>query len=405
MHSFIMEVVNMNNTYFIIEGVKYIITYDNNQFTIKKMENNSLYELNDVEKERINRLISHKTGYIYYSEKVINIVNNNFNLFLNNNQYAKEQLINLLNWLENHIPMEHRQTFYNNLSTLTLMHNFDLISSDFFVSHDSHFSQDKDIDTSIGGYNSKSNSIEIRPQGLWRLWKLAQTTDNPNEYYFRQYMQTLLHELIHMSSTKFDIENNIALSGFDKYPSQNIREQNVGLNEGYTELIAMAGVPGTEDIVSPYFIECCLISQLIQVIGIDALQESYFGNNGTELLESELCKLINNKEKAFELFRKIEVNYQLGNTCEKQNILGNIQLTMLDYLEKKIETLSVQGKSDEIDQIIYIFENMIVTPKTLQAMGRNPNNYEELTDSIIKLNEIKGKYCKQIDNNKNSISR
>ena len=48
MHSFIMEVVNMNNTYFIIEGVKYIITYDNNQFTIKKMENNSLYELNSI---------------------------------------------------------------------------------------------------------------------------------------------------------------------------------------------------------------------------------------------------------------------------------------------------------------------------------------------------------------------
>lgn len=394
----------MNNTYFIIEGIKYIITYDNNQLKIKKMENNSLYELNEVENKKINQLISHRTGYIYYSERVINIVNNNSNLFLNNNQYAKEQLINILNWLEDHIPMEHRQIFYNNLSTLTLMHNFDLISSDYFETHDSHFSQNKDIDISMGGYNSKSNSIEIRPQGLWHLWKVAQVTDNPNEYYFRQYMQTLLHELIHMSSTKFDKENNIALSGFDRYPSQDISEQNVGLNEGYTELIAMAGVPGTEDIVSPYFIECVLINQLIQVIGIDALQESYFGNKGTKLLESELCKLINDKEKAFELFRNIEVNYQLGNTSGKQNILGNIQLTMLDYLEKKLEILSVQGKDDEINEIIYIFENMIVTPRTLQAMGRDANNYERVTDSIIKLDEIKGKYGKQLENN-NNISK
>lgn len=393
----------MNNTYFIIDDIKYIIAYDNNQLKIKKMENNLLYELTETEKGEINRLISHKTGYIYYSEKVINIVNNNPNLFLNNDQHAKEQLINLLNWLEDHIPIEHRQTFYDNLSTLTLMHNFNLISSDYFVSHDSHFSQSNNLDISIGGYNSKTNNIEISPQGLWHLWKVAQTTDNPNEYYFRQYMQTLLHELIHMSSTKFDKEGGIALSGFDKYPSQDIKEQNVGLNEGYTELIAMAGVPGTEDIVSPYFIECALINQLIQIISIDSLQESYFGNKGTELLESELCKLINDKEKAFELFRSIEVNYQLGNGSEKQNILGNIQLTMLDYLEKKLEILSVQGKDGEINKIIYFFENMIVTPRTLQAMGRDANNYEGVTDSIIKLDEIKGKYGKQLDNN--SISR
>lgn len=393
----------MNNTYFIIDDIKYIIAYDNNQLKIKKMENNLLYELTETEKGEINRLISHKTGYIYYSEKVINIVNNNPNLFLNNDQHAKKQLINLLNWLEDHIPIEHRQTFYDNLSTLTLMHNFNLISSDYFVSHDSHFSQSNNLDISIGGYNSKTNNIEISPQGLWHLWKVAQTTDNPNEYYFRQYMQTLLHELIHMSSTKFNKEGGIALSGFDKYPSQDIKEQNVGLNEGYTELIAMAGVPGTEDIVSPYFIECALINQLIQIIGIDALQESYFGNKGTELLESELCKLINDKEKAFELFRSIEVNYQLGNGSEKQNILGNIQLTMLDYLEKKLEILSVQGKDGEINKIIYFFENMIVTPRTLQAMGRDANIYEGVTDSIIKLDEIKGKYGKQLDNN--SISR
>ena len=169
------------------------------------------------------------------------------------------------------------------------------------------------------------------------------------------------------------------------------------------ELIARAESPGTEDIVSPYFIECSLISQLIQVIGIDALQKSYVENKGTELLESELCKLINDEEKAFELFKNIEVNYQLGNDSEKQNILGNIQLTILDYLEKKLEILLVQGKDDEINQIIYIFENMIVTPRTLHAMGIDANNYEGVTDCIIRLAEIKGKYGKQLNNN--SISR
>ena len=51
----------MNNTYFIIDDIKYIIAYDNNQLKIKKMENNLLYELTETEKGEINRLISHKT--------------------------------------------------------------------------------------------------------------------------------------------------------------------------------------------------------------------------------------------------------------------------------------------------------------------------------------------------------
>ena len=40
----------MNNTYFIIDDIKYIIAYDNNQLKIKKMENNLLYELTETEK-------------------------------------------------------------------------------------------------------------------------------------------------------------------------------------------------------------------------------------------------------------------------------------------------------------------------------------------------------------------
>lgn len=393
----------MKNTYFIVEGIKYIISYNNNQLKINKIENNLLYELNEKELEKVNQLISRKTGYIYYSEKIIDIVNNNSNLFLNNNQYAKEQIITLLNWLENHIPSEYRQSFYNNLSTLILIHNYDLINSDYFISHDSHFSQTKITDIPIGTYDTKNNIIQIRPEQLWHLWKMAQTTDNPQEYYFKQYMQTILHELVHLSSSRFDKENNITLSGFDKYPTENIKEQNCGLTEGYTELIAMAGIPSTEETISPYFIECCIINQLILIVGIDVLQESYFCSKGTDLLESKLYNLINDKEKAFALFRNIEINYQIGNTGQKQNILGNIQLTLLDYLEKKIELLSIQNKYNDINQIIHIFENIIITPQTIQLIGRNPNNYEDLTDSIIRLNQLKGKYYKQIDTNIASI--
>ena len=73
----------------------------------------------------------------------------------------------------------------------------------------------------------------------------------------------------------------------------------------------MAGVPGTIEISSGYYIEECLINQIIQLIGPQVFLKSYFGNKGTVLLEKELRKIIDNEKLAFELFRNIELNYQI----------------------------------------------------------------------------------------------
>ena len=167
----------------------------------------------------------------------------------------------------------------------------------------------------------------------------------------------------------------------------------------------MAGVPGTIELASGYYIEVRLINQMIQIIGLDAFQKSYFGNLGTLELEKEFCNLINDTAKAFELFRNIEINYQLSEPKEKQNILGKIQMSLLDYLKKKLEILYAQNDIDSINQILYIYENMIISNEVLDITGKNSKNYDGITESMIRFQEIKESYSKTNKYSNNGILR
>lgn len=93
---------------------------------------------------------------------------------------------------------------------------------------------------------------------MQELWKISQLTSNPKDFYFRQYSQTLLHELSHMASSNYDSETKTSLCGFDKFPTDNESEKNRGLTKGYTEILSMAGVPGTIEISLGYYIEASL---------------------------------------------------------------------------------------------------------------------------------------------------
>lgn len=327
----------MDNIYFIIDGIKYIIVYKDNTFEIFTERDNTLNKLTIEEENKIKNLLNSKIGDIYYSEKLVQIVNNNDKL------ERKDYLLNFLNWLENCIPQELRENFYNNLSTLKTELHLDLILPE------DEAKLSYDTGGTVGSYSVRENRIRMNEALLLSTWKTAKTTDNPADFYWKEYSEALLHELAHMASSSYNKETGVRLSGFDKFPPILLRDKNRGLTEGFTELIAMAGVPGTIELASGYYIEARLINQMIQIIGLDAFQKSYFGNLGTLELEKEFCNLINDTAKAFELFRNIEINYQLGEPKEKQNILGKIQMSLLDYLKKKLEILYAQNDIDSIN--------------------------------------------------------
>ncbi len=377
----------MNNEFFTFNGKQYAIFFDNLVVKILKKENDKFLLLSDQELKEINNVLNSKSGYQYDSEKLLEIINSNGNL--KNNNY----LCNFLQWLENLIPVDSKENFYNNLRTLKTNLNLDIDFS-------------KPIDQSnlgyqeAAGYDTKENELTMNKGSILETWRIANLTQNPTDFFWKSYSQSLLHELAHMSSSKYDSETGVALCGFDKFPPSNEDDKNRGLTEGFTEIISMAGVPGTVEMASGYYIEACLVNQLIQIIGLEAFLKSYFSNLGTVLLEKELCKIINDPTQSFQLFRSIEINFQIKDLKGKQNILGNIQSVLLDYLKKKCEMLLEKGGIDDATSMLAIYEQMMVTPEKLKMMNKNPDDYDGIIESISKFKNLKEQFNYQVSSEK-----
>jgi len=86
-------------------------------------------------------------------------------------------------------------------------------------------------------------------------------------------------------------------------------------------------------------------------------------------------------------------------------VLGNIQLTILDYFEKKLEILLQCGNLENIKEALQIYEQMLVTPDKVVIMKKNPNNYIGLNESIARFESIKQKYNDVLKNNDDSYHR
>jgi len=382
----------VNNIFFKLKGINYVVSYQDKKTIFYKSINNMIVQLSNEEKMMLEHILSNNYNYIYNSEFLNSLIEQN------NSIENKEYVGNFLTWLEQLIPEQSRENFYRNIKNLKTTLNIDIdlskYSSDILHNY-----------STCGGYNTRENTLVISPESLSELKNISQKTERPDEFYWREYSQTLLHELAHMASSKFDSITETSLCGFDTFPSKTEEDKNRGLTEGFTEIIAMAGVPNTIEISSGYYIEALLINQLIQTIGNEVFVEAYFSNLGTSPIQKKLEQLIDDKSKSYELFRNIELNYQIRHFNEEQNVLGNIQLTILDYFEKKLEILLQCGNLENIKEALQIYEQMLVTPDKVVIMKKNPNNYIGLNESIARFESIKQKYNDVLKNNDDSYHR
>ncbi|MEE3343691.1 MAG: hypothetical protein VZS44_06355 [Bacilli bacterium] len=301
----------------------------------------------------------------------------------------KEYMIRCLNLLEKIIPDDCKENIYRNIKSLKAILNIDIDLSN----------TTKDI---VGyarytGYDIVNNSLVMDEKTLKDLWKKAKMHTNPKDYYWKYYLQILLYELSRMASSKYDKETDTFWCGFDKYPATSINDKNKGLTKGLTEIISMELVLGTNIIFSECYIEICLINQLIQLVGKEVFLKSYFSNKGTKLLEQELNKIIYNPTLASYIFKNIEINYNIRMVSEQHSILGSIQLTLLKYLDVKINELLIEEKYEDVSKLISNYEKYVITLDKLQLIGEDYTKYIGLERSIIRFNEIKEKYDKHLN--------
>ena len=281
----------MDNNYIILDFGKVFIIWENDERKFYKETKKGLVNLTEEELKIVNKIFDNSKNTEYYSIKVENILRNN------NDIENKDYIINFLNWLENIIPEEYRTNFYRNLETLKVKLNFDC---DF-----SNIQTNNEKNETCAGYNITTNTLNVSPSYLKRTWEVAQKTNNPIAFYWREVSSTILHELSHMASSRYDSNTKISFCGFDIYPSTKQSDSNRGLTEGMTEIIAMAGVPNTIEIASRYYFEASFVNQLIAIVGLNVISESYFGNKGTKEIEKELDKYGNNFLNSNLLFRRI----------------------------------------------------------------------------------------------------
>lgn len=361
--------------YFIVNNEKIFIEISGSNIILKKYINGILTKLNENQKKEIMNELKTKDGYNYNSQMLIELIHSNPSLNSNFEYYH-----NFLNYIEGIIPEKFKSNFYNNLKTLQIELNLDVESKN---------DNEKKIYATGGEYNTKDNKIVMNSENINQIRNLSKITNDPNTFFWKHFNCSLLHELFHMASSHYDRETGVSLSGFDKYPSNNIYDSNRGLTEGMTEVLSCCGIPGTIEIACGYYIEELFINQLIQIVGTQPLLDSYFGNLGNNLLCEKICEIDNDVDKASSLFALIDINYSLHKENKEQTILGTIQSRLVNYYSQKV-LLDIENRvsESEIRKSMNIYKNMLVTKEVLNTMKKNPSNYPNLDASIKAYNNL-----------------
>lgn len=361
--------------YFIMNNEKIFIEIKDSNIILKKYVNGILTQLKENQKKEIMDKLKTKNGYNYDSQMLIELMHSNPSLNSNFEYYY-----NFLSYIEAIIPEEFKSNFYNNLKTLQIELNLNI---------EPKTDDEKKFYTICGGYNTKDNKIVMSPESINQLKKISEVTNDPNTFFWKHFNKDLLHELFHMASSHYDKETGTSLSGFDKYPANNIYDSNRGLTEGMTEVLSCCGIPGTIEIACAYYIEELFINQLIQIVGTQPVLDSYFGNLGNNLLCEKLCEITDDVVKASSLFALIDFNYSLHKKNVEQTILGTIQSRLVDYYSQKILMDIENGISkSEIRKSMDIYKNMLVTKDVLNTMKKDPSNYPNLDGSIEAYNNL-----------------
>jgi len=356
----------MKNNYIILDFGKVFIEWENGERVFYKETSDGIVNLSFEELEIVKKIFDSSKYNEYYSTRIESILNSNDNID------NKDFVITFLSFLDKIIPDGSKTNFYRNLESLKVKLNLDEVK------------ENNDSVMKVGNYNVKKNELLMEQSYLKRLWDIAQSSNNSIEFFWNELNSDILHEFCHMASSRYDLDSGIAYCGFDKYPYINPSDGNRGLTEGMTEVIAMAGVPNTIEMASGYYIEASFINQIIQIVGRDVMLESYFDNKGTTLIEKELDKYKSGLLNSKLLFRRIEDNFYLSDFDGKQGVLAGIQAELIDFYENKILYSIRNGlmSSEEVNESLFIYENMLITSDKITLMMKNPDNYIGLEESV-----------------------
>ena len=377
-----MKKIFYNNTVYTICGKSYYRFDINNQEVAVKVEKQ--------EKKDIESFLESRKQDIFKSERLNKIA------AINPELKEIEGIEKILDTIESVIPENYRKTFYKNLKTAKIY----LVEA-----------YNEKACLNQGTYDPKNNSITIN------MPEYLKTSENFDEktgayYYNLILLNTLIHELFHLASSKYDKEKNIEKYGvgyqqsFDTKLIRNIFDDelsaiacNHSLNEGITDLYT-GFVTNILNINIPisYNEEVSLVMQLAMLTGIDTINDSYFNTKGTILIQKNLRRIIKDPVKAEFLMHVINQIERIDDGFEKTINYFPVfkaEYIIIDYIQILIESFLNIGDIERARSIFDEFSNyfeVIFNDQRYTKKAKYNNNYRCIEEDLrMKLNEIKSR--------------
>lgn len=228
----------------------------------------------------------------------------------------------IIEQVEKFIPLKYRKNFYKNIQNLTI---------EYIGVKDLNCEYDETINENIGEYDYETNTIIIN---LNAINNAVATAQHKEESYKELLKHTVIHELLHMSSTCYK-KNKPIYNGFGdiKMGKYEKTVEHQGLTEGYTELLT--STIEKRDITfiknNPYKIQIMFSKQIEMLIGKENMEEAYFNESNIKLIHRKL-KNINAGSTPIELLELI--SYVL-----EQQKLGFMPYDEITYIQQQLTEL------------------------------------------------------------------
>lgn len=365
---------------FVFEGKSYyIIVKDNKTFYMDESEN----ILDSIETSELeNRMFNYFNNSNSNSQELDNAIQNNPNLTT-----QKEVFRQFLKYIEYYVPLSKREEFYEKIKTLKYQNSTEVesIQKDFNI---------------VGFYSFENNTITINEEAIKEANQVSFNYGNA------VYLATLFHELTHFASSSYNKDADELFNGFNHYKDKKTIRSNNGLTEGMTEYITFLRFL-TESGCDPelieqvslrftnngYFFTSLFVAQLCILTSPNVVFGSYFQNLGIIPLCKKLSEIDPDINNAFKLFATIEIDFKYR-TIEGFNnindIIGIIQIQMINYLKKAVKNDIMNNKSEEkIRQRIDFFEKKLISEEILKCKNLNINDYPKIVESIADFQNFK----------------
>ena len=244
-------------------------------------------------------------------------------------------------------------------------------------------------DSLINFYNNV-NEVKIKRNGGILLLSADGTYSCKKNKINYCTISSIYHELFHMASSVFNNENKLGYTGFSQtYYTSGSKLEGInigdGINEGYTQLLALRYFGDKHKISKTYKFEVGIVEKLEKIVGQDEMKRLYLNANLMGLIEN--LKQYANEEDVLNFINGVDL---VSNHSSDLFLLSNdkMKTSIINVYTFLLQAYITKLKKQVENGIITTNEFVEQSTQYIKSLGTSVkvggHNYEFLTvDSLL----------------------